>query len=129
MRDRWPLAVGRWPNDLSADGERRTVIALRVTAAIWGTAIAIALLPFFTRPAPPGQLPGYATSINIDAGAPMRFIAALVLLPIMLPAARQPQIRTLAGGRTWAGIGAGTAVIGALWPSLLEQNVGGTIVP
>src|SRR5438067_7507688 len=123
MRDRWPLAGGRSPSDLSADGDRRTVIALRVTAAIWGTAIAIALLPFFTRPAPPGQLPGYATSINIDAGAPMRFIAALVLLPIILPAALQPLIRILAGGRTWAGIGAGTAMIGALWQSLVDQNI------
>ena len=39
-------------------------LLLRVASAAWGFAVAIALLPHWTRPAQPGQLPGFATSIS-----------------------------------------------------------------
>ena len=38
-------------------------LLLRVASAAWGFAVAIALLPHWTRPAQPGQLPGFATSV------------------------------------------------------------------
>ncbi|HKS24835.1 MAG TPA: hypothetical protein VJZ76_18715 [Thermoanaerobaculia bacterium] len=56
---------------------------LRVAAAAWGFAVAIALLPHWTRPAQAGQLPGFATAHGLDANAPMHFIAGLMLLPVL----------------------------------------------
>ena len=56
---------------------------LSFCAASWGLAIAAALLPHWTGPIAPGQLPGFATSSGFDARAPFYFIAGVILLPVI----------------------------------------------
>jgi len=103
--------------------------SLRAASALWGFAVAIALLPIWSRPAPPGQLPGIATMLNIDAHAPMRFIAGLVLLPIVFAFALAPLLRRLERAQRWAAIGASASMASAFWLVLFEQDVTWTIVP
>lgn len=55
-----------------------------VLAAI-GLLIAIALYPVWDRPAPADQLPGLATKLGFDAHGPFRWVAGLILLPLLLP--------------------------------------------
>jgi hypothetical protein len=69
--------------------------AIRVASAFFGIALAISLLPLFERPAPPGQLPGYMTTVGLDAHGPFRFFAALIVLPIVAAWAARPLIRML----------------------------------
>jgi len=99
----------------------------RVAAAAWGFAVAIALLPTWSGPAVPGQLPGIATVLNLDARAPARFIAGLVLLPIVFAmlwsAVAKPALSR------WAAIAAGAAMMSSLWLSLFEQDLFWVTVP
>jgi hypothetical protein len=104
-------------------------LTLGVTSSLWGFAVAIALLPVWSRPAPAGQLPGIATMLNLDAHAPMRFIAGLVLLPIVFAFALRPLIRRFETAQRWAAIGAGAAMAASFWLVLFEQDVWWTIVP
>ncbi|MBV8547310.1 MAG: hypothetical protein JO088_21410, partial [Acidobacteria bacterium] len=82
---------------------RRDLI-LRISAAIWGFAIAISLLPFWLGPPPPGQLPGFASSIGLDARAPMRFVLSLILVPLLWTFALRPILNILGRDdtRAWA---------------------------
>jgi hypothetical protein len=96
---------------------------------MWGVAAGIALLPLWTRPAPPGQLPGLATALNLDASGPMRFVAGLMVLPVIFPLVLQPVIRRLAAGQAWAVRGAAGAMVAALWLSLIDQNVVWVVIP
>ncbi len=87
---------------------------LRVAAAAWGFAVAIALLPHWTRPAQPGQLPGFATSIGLDAKAPMHFIAGLMILPVVfafLSRFLRPRLLLI------------VSMFAALWLALIDQSV------
>src|ERR1044071_1475376 len=86
----------------------------RVAAAAWGFAVAIALLPHWTRPARPGQLPGFATSIGLDANAPMHFIAGLIALPIVF-AFLSRYVR--------ASLLSVVSMFAALWLVLIDQNL------
>lgn len=91
---------------------------LRVAAAAWGFAVGIALLPHWTRPAQPGQLPGFATSIGLDANAPMHFIAGLIVLPIVF-AYLSRFFR--------AGLLPIASMFAALWLVLVDQNLWWTL--
>ena len=104
-------------------------LVLRVAAATWGFAVAVALLPHWIRPARPGQPPGFATSINLDANAPVYFIAALILLPIVASFLLRPILRRFDDAQPWAQIAAAMWMFAALWLALIDQNVTWTIVP
>jgi hypothetical protein len=89
---------------------------LRVAAAAWGLAVAIALLPHWTRPAQPGQLPGWATAAGLDANAPMHFLAGLMLLPVVFGfLARFVRVR--------GAILPIASMFAALWLVLVDQNL------
>jgi hypothetical protein len=60
---------------------RSAFVALLVAAGGWGFALALALTPAFTRPAPSGQTPGHMTDAGLDAAGPFEAMAACVLLP------------------------------------------------
>lgn len=53
--------------------------------ALLGLLIAIALYPVWDGPAPADQLPGLATKLGFDAQGPFRWVAGLILLPLVLP--------------------------------------------
>ena len=93
-------------------------LLLRVAAAAWGFAVAIALLPHWTRPAQPGQLPGWATAAGLDANAPMHFLAGLMLLPVVfgfLARYLRPGLLPIA------------SMFAALWLVLVDQNLAWTL--
>jgi hypothetical protein len=94
-------------------------LLLRVASAAWGFAVAIALLPRWTRPAQPGQLPGFATSIGLDANAPMHFIAGLMVLPIAFA--------FLSRFYRGAALLPIASMFAALWLVLIDQNVTWTL--
>jgi hypothetical protein len=97
--------------------------------AVWGLAIAIALITFWTRPAPAGQLPGAASALDFDAHGPFRWIAGLMLLPLLVPLALKPLSRRLAAGREWAGNSVVAAALVTLWFVTSDRKVGWSIVP
>jgi hypothetical protein len=103
--------------------------AIRFCAALWGLATAIALLPAVTAEAPPNQLPGYAKSIHLDAHSPMRFVVAMIVLPIVFSAASTSLARLMSGSRTWAFNGTCAAMIASLWLSLAKADVRWTTLP
>ncbi|MDQ3280697.1 MAG: hypothetical protein M3Q69_04720, partial [Acidobacteriota bacterium] len=109
--------------------ERRRETALSFAFALWGLAIAIASIAFWSRPAPPEQLPGVAKMLGFDAHGPFRWIASLMLLPIFVPLAMRPVARRLARSAAWArnGVFAGALVV--LWMVTARQSVVWTIVP
>jgi len=103
---------------------RRDLI-LRISAAIWGFAIAISLLPFWLGPPPPGQLPGYAKSIGLDARAPLRFVLGLMLIPLLWTFALRPLLAILSRDdtRAWARNAFASASIGILWFVIIDRNL------
>ncbi|HYU25900.1 MAG TPA: hypothetical protein VEO74_11895, partial [Thermoanaerobaculia bacterium] len=94
-------------------------LLLRAASAAWGLAFAIALLPLWTRPARPGQLPGFATSIGLDANAPMHFIAGLMVLPIVFA--------FLSRFYRGAALLPIASMFAAFWLVLVDQNVAWTL--
>jgi hypothetical protein len=108
---------------------RRYEHLLSAAFAVWGLAIAIALITVWNRPAPAGQLPGLGTALNYDAHGPFRWIAGLMLLPVLLPLALRPVARLLANGNAWARNAALAAPLFALWLTTARQVPGWTIVP
>lgn len=104
---------------------RRRELALSAAIALWGFAIAAALVTFWSGPAQPGQLPSYATAINLDARAPTRFILGLIILPLLLPLAMRPVIRRLAAAETqrWAVNGVAWSSVFALWICVIDRDV------
>jgi len=104
---------------------------LSLCAATYGLAIAITLLPVFLRRAPPGQLPGFMTTIGYDAHASFRFLAAVILLPIVAALALRPVIERLGlpATRIWAANAAAAALLFALWYALVTPDVWWTVLP
>ena len=92
--------------------------------ALWGLAVAMSLAPVWEAPAPPGQLPGYATREGFDAHAPFRFVATLIALPLIFPFALRRVTRLLAAADTqrWARNAAVSATILALWFVVIERG-------
>jgi hypothetical protein len=107
--------------------QRETVLS--AAFALWGLAIGIALLTVWDRPAPPDQLPGVATALNFDAHGPFRWIAGLMLLPIVLPFALRSIAQRLAAGAAWSGNAVIAATLLTLWMTSQSRNVFWTIVP
>jgi hypothetical protein len=103
----------------------RRDLVLRIGAAIWGFAIAISLLPFWLGPPPPGQLPGYATSMGLDARAPMRFVLSLILVPLLWTFALRPILNILGRNdtRDWARNAFTSAAIGILWFVIITRSL------
>jgi hypothetical protein len=104
--------------------ERRDVI-LRIGAAMWGFAVAISLLPFWVGPPPPGQLPGFATSMGFDARAPLRFALSLMLVPLLWTFALRPILDILASDdtRRWARNAFTSAAAGILWFVIITHSL------
>lgn len=80
----------------------RREILLSAAFALWGLALAISLASVWMKPAPPGQLAGYATTLGFDARAPFRWIAGMIVLPLIVPLIFRPLIRRLADSTSWA---------------------------
>jgi hypothetical protein len=108
---------------------RRDLI-LRIGAAIWGFAIAISLLPFWLGPPPPGQLPGYATSIGLDARAPMRFVLSLIFVPLLWTFALRPILNILGRDdtRAWARNAFTSAAVGILWFVIITRSLAWVLI-
>jgi hypothetical protein len=102
---------------------------LSAAIALWGLAIAIALVPFWSGPPYDGQTASYATKIGLDARAPMRVIFSLILLTAGLPALLGPLTRRLAASRSWAMNLTAAACVLALWTSLISPSLGWTVIP
>jgi hypothetical protein len=104
---------------------------LTCCAAVWGLAVAIALLPHWTRPAPPGQLPGFAKSSGFDAHAPFYFIAGVIVLPIVAAFLMRPLIARLCAPETrdWARNAAAIAMLVPIWMVIIEHDLLWTTVP
>lgn len=102
---------------------------LRAAFAVWGLAIAISLYAVWDQPAQPGQLPGAATSMNLDARAPFRFVAGLILLPLLLSLVTRPLARRFAEARPWARNTVLIAPLVTLWFATLVRAPMWTIVP
>jgi len=97
--------------------------------ALWGLAIAISLAPAIEKPAPPGQLPGLATQIGIDAHSPFRFFTALVLITLLLPLVMRPIARLLADAQPWARNATIASCVVAFWFVVIERNFLWTFLP
>jgi hypothetical protein len=108
---------------------RRRETLLAVAFAVWGLAIGIALYAIWNRPAPAGQLPGMARAIGIDAHGPFRWMAGLMLLPIVLPLLLRPIARRLAVAEAWARNAVLVAPLVTLWLVTVRRDVVWTLVP
>jgi hypothetical protein len=106
----------------------RRELLLSIAFALWGLAIAISLIAFWDRPATPDQLPGTARSQGFDAHGPFRWMAGLMLLPILMPLVFRPVIRAL-DAKTWAYNTVLIAPLVTLWLTTVHRSVFWTVVP
>lgn len=97
--------------------------------ALLGLAIAISLAPVIEKPAPPGQLPGLATQIGINAHSPFRFFTALILIVLLLPLVLRPVAQLLANAQSWARNATIAACVVAFWFVVIERNFLWTFLP
>jgi hypothetical protein len=107
----------------------RREILLSAAFAIWGLAVAVSLAAVWTQPAPPGQLPGLATKLNFDAHGPFRWMAGMIVLPILFPLLLRPVTRRLLDAQPWAFRTALIAPLAALWFVLISRDWLWTIIP
>lgn len=103
----------------------RRELLLRVCAALWGLAIGVSLLPFWTRPAPPNQPPGHMTALGIDAHASFRFAVGLMLLPMLVAFITRRATALLARDdtRPWARNTFCAATVLTIWYVFNERNL------
>ena len=104
---------------------------LSFCAASWGLAVAIALLPHWVSPMPPGQLPAFATTFGFNARAPFYFIAGVIALPVLAAWLMRPLIDRLAASETrpWARNTAGISMLVPIWFVIIDPNVLYTTIP
>lgn len=104
---------------------------LSFCAALWGLAIAIALLPRWTGPARAGQLPGFATSAGFDARAPFYFIAGVMVLPVLVTWLMRPLIGRLVASeaRAWARNTAAISMVVPFWLVILDRDLLWATIP
>ena len=107
----------------------RREILLSAAFAFWGFTIAITLIHLWDRPAPPDQMMGMARLHDFEAHGPFRWMAGLMLLPVLLPLAMRPAIRRLANGEAWARNTVLIAPLVTMWLVTIETNRGTAIVP
>ena len=105
-------------------------LLLRLSAAIWGFAIAISLLPLWLGPPSPGQLPGFAKAMGFDARAPMRFVVGLMVIPLLWTIALRPLLAILARDdtRAWARNAFASAAIGVLWFVIITHDLAWALI-
>lgn len=103
---------------------------VRLAAAMWGLAIAISLLPLWEGPPPPGQLPGFATWAQFDARAPMRFIAGVMLIPLLWTLLLRPLLDVLASAdsRAWARNAFAGGAVAILWFVIIDRNLAWVLI-
>jgi hypothetical protein len=103
----------------------RRDLLLRLSAALWGFAIAIALLPLWLGPPYPGQLPGFAKATGLDARAPMRFILGLMVIPLLWTFALRPLLAILARDdtRAWARNAFSSATVAVFWFVIIDPDL------
>ncbi|MDP9192109.1 MAG: hypothetical protein M3P06_10465 [Acidobacteriota bacterium] len=107
---------------VSAQTARRELL-LSIAFAVWGLAIAIAMVAVWDRPAPPNQLAGFAKTHGFDAHGPFRWVAGLMLLPVFVPLVLRPLARRLASGSSWACNAVLIAPLITLWLATVHRNV------
>lgn len=108
---------------------RRRELLISAAFAVWGLAVAIALITIFRRPAPPDQTMGVAKMLNFDATGPLRWVTSMMLLPAIFPLVLRPVARRLAAAQQWAVSAAVAAPIVALWLITVEMTVRLSLVP
>lgn len=113
----------------SALRSRRRELLLSAAFAVWGLAIAIAMLTVWRQPAPPDQMMGLAKVQGFDANGPMRWMLGLMLLPFAVPLVLRPIARLLANGEAWARNAAMIAPLATLWLVTAQMGVTRAIVP
>jgi hypothetical protein len=105
-------------------------LLLRGAAAIFGLAVAIALLPHFAAsPPPPTQLPSLATAHGFDGRAPFRFVVCVIVLTLGAPLVFRTVIARLVAddARAWARTTAIASMAAALWFASIQKDVLWTI--
>lgn len=107
--------------------QTRRETLLSIAFAAWGLAVAIALASIWMRPAPAGQLPGLATRFGFDAHGPFRWIAGLMLLPIVFAVVLRPLARRIGDG--FAFRSAFVAPLVALWFVSVNRDVWWVLIP
>jgi hypothetical protein len=105
----------------------RRELVLSAAFALWGLAIAISLITFLERPAPADQTPGLAKVSNIDAHGPMRWMLALMLLPVVVPLVLRPLARAIHA--RWARNAIIAASLVTLWLVTVKQSWMLAVVP
>jgi len=108
----------------------RRDLVLRLSAAIWGFAIAISLLPLWLGPPAPGQLQGYAKALGFDARAPMRFMLGVILIPLLWTFALRPLLTILGRDdtRAWARNAFASAAVGVLWFVVITRSLAWVLI-
>lgn len=108
----------------------RRDLLLRLSATIWGFAIAISLLPLWLGPPHPGQLPGFAKAMGFDARAPMRFVLGLMVIPLLWTFALRPLLAILARDdtRAWARNAFASAAVGILWFVIIDRELAWVLI-
>ena len=111
--------------------ERQRAALLRASAALYGLAVAISLHDVNLRAAPPGQLPGLMGHLGYDAASSFRFVALLIVLPILFVIVLGRVLDLLARDdvEQWARNTAGLACIVALWTAILARDPAWVGVP
>ena len=109
--------------------EKRRELLLSASFAVWGFAIAIAMLGVWRQPAPPDQMMGLAKVRGFDADGPMRWILGLMFLPMIVSLVTRPAARWLSTGAAWARNAAMLAPLVTLWLVTAHMTVLRAIVP
>ena len=103
---------------------------LSIAFAVWGLAIGIALIAIWNQPTTPDQLPGTARAQGFDAHGPFRWIAGLMLLPILMPLVFRPLIRRLVHApRSWPVNAIVITPVVTLWLVTIHRNVLWALIP
>ena len=105
----------------------RRELVLSAAFALWGLAIAISLITVFRQPPPPGQTPGAATAAGFDAHGPMRWMFALMLLPVLVPLLLRPLTRIIHAA--WARNAVVAASLATLWLVSVHQSWRTAVIP
>jgi len=124
-----PPALGRCRRGGGGTAGEAPALLLSFAFAVWGLAIAIAMITVWRKPAPPDQMIGLAKVMGFDADGPMRWMLGLMLLPLIVPLLLRPIARMLADGKAWARNTAMLAPVVTLWLVTAQTSVMRAIVP
>lgn len=114
---------------LGSHSTSRRELLLSAAFAVWGFAIAVALITVWRRPAPPEQMMGLAKTHGFDADGPMLWMVGMILLPVVAAWMLRPIARRLAEGAAWARNAALLAPLITLWIISVDATPLRAIVP